>query len=156
MQKNLATVLAEEEGWPNIFEILPRTRAGGWGFVSGHDFSRAEELLKKMWALQAAEKLLALKGHDFSRAVNGAKSTLALAAEGRSSGISPRIESFSASSLALRRSLRLQPGPTVKRDVGSQFQFVALVLFKMNQLRILELTPPALPQSPANGVHWRF
>jgi hypothetical protein len=52
------------------------------GFVTGHDFSRAARAPKSTWALQAAEKLVALKGHGFSRAVNAAKSTGASAPEG--------------------------------------------------------------------------
>jgi hypothetical protein len=42
-------------------------------------FDRAEKRQEKPWALQAAEKLVALKGHGFSRAANAPKSTRALA-----------------------------------------------------------------------------
>jgi hypothetical protein len=48
----------------------------------------------------ALEKLGALKGHDFSRAKSGAETTPALAAEGSSSGNSPKTASSSSSSTA--------------------------------------------------------
>jgi hypothetical protein len=41
-----------------------------------------------------------MKGHDFSRAASPAKSTRALAPEGRFPPISPEISSFSAACLA--------------------------------------------------------
>jgi len=70
------------------------------GFVSGHDFSRAAKEMRSTWALQAAEKLIALKGHDFSRATKAIESTWALAPEGSLPPISSEIPSFSAASLA--------------------------------------------------------
>jgi len=53
------------------------------GFVSGHDFSRAD-----------SNDQSALKGHDFSRATNEPKSTWALAPEGSSPKPSPPTTTF--------------------------------------------------------------
>jgi hypothetical protein len=50
--------------------------------LKGHDFSSAAKSRQNQWALQAAEKLVALKGHGFSRAVNAVKSARASAPEG--------------------------------------------------------------------------
>jgi tRNA G18 (ribose-2'-O)-methylase SpoU len=51
-------------------------------------------------ALQAAEKLNALKGHDFSRAASDLESTWASAPEGCFPSITPEISTFSATCLA--------------------------------------------------------
>jgi hypothetical protein len=50
--------------------------------VTGHDFSRADYRQNSGWALQAAEKLAALKGHDFSRAACRLESMMTLVTEG--------------------------------------------------------------------------
>ena len=57
--------------------------------VSGFDFSRAENSQQGAGALQAAEKLTALKGHDFSRATKPIESTLASAPAEAPAGTAP-------------------------------------------------------------------
>ena len=41
-----------------------------FGFVSGHDFSRAEKKLKETGPESLRENWVSLEGHGFSRAVN--------------------------------------------------------------------------------------
>jgi hypothetical protein len=69
--------LYDKVGIYGQLEKLSRRR-----FVTGHDFSRVAQTAKSTWALQAAEKLVALKGHGFSRALNAVKSARASAPEG--------------------------------------------------------------------------
>jgi Zn-dependent protease with chaperone function len=79
----------------------PQPATENLSFVTGHDFSRAENTAKSTGALQAAEKLIVLKGHDFSRAKSCLKPTGALAPEGCFSGNSLPIPPYSAVSQSL-------------------------------------------------------
>jgi hypothetical protein len=62
---------------------------------------------RKHWALQAAEKPVALKGHDFSRAASAAESTSASAAEGCFSEILPLLGLFPQPVWHLRQGNRI-------------------------------------------------
>src|SRR5580658_7013746 len=73
------------------------------GFVSGHDFSRADKAHRMIRALQAAEKLTStglyqrfVSGHDFSRADKANKMRRALAPAKPPWPYYSKIRSFSA------------------------------------------------------------
>ena len=68
--------------------------------LKGHGFNRAATDQVESRALQAAKKLHAEGDGGFNPRVKPIESTLALATEGRFSGISPESQPFSAASLA--------------------------------------------------------
>ena len=77
-----------------------RLRSNSQGLCVRARLQSCRKSPKKLRALQAAEKLTALKGHDFSRATKPIESTWASAPAGCFPSNSPGIPPFSATCLA--------------------------------------------------------
>jgi hypothetical protein len=105
------------------------------------------------WALQAAEKLIALKGHGFSCAVSGVESTRALALEERFSANSPPILHFPAACLAAATfraacGLFFDPFPCIASSFASKSER------KLFQMRLPQARPALCVELPSAKAQW--